>query len=296
MDIVDFVSSSEDDDIYLNTVANLRVLKTKPRPPQSKTQETKDPLQEELQEEIKCDDMPVRKSRARTRGSKHLRAAKGGRRQRQRKDAEESDSDVEIVSVEENASKSKNDSIYDDNNVDETLVSIEDENYEMNIKIMWRSRDIHRMNIRRNDKFRQIFEHYADLEGVSVDEVLITKGDRNIKKSDTPASINLTVIDILEGGIINKDSVTFQKNQTGQGKMDENVCLIKVQTTGKKSLTVPVEKDETFKALFKKCAEELDVEESKFKLYFDGDLVSITDTPESLDIEDEACFDLRPSS
>lgn len=30
-----------------------------------------------------------------------------------------------------------------------------------------------------------------------MDEILITKGDKTIKKNDTPASINLSVIDIL---------------------------------------------------------------------------------------------------
>lgn len=94
---------------------------------------------------------------------------------------------------------------------------------------------------------------------------------------------------VTEGGIIKKDSTMSQKNM--EGRVDEDVCIIKVQTTSKKSLTIPVKRHEDFKALLAKCAEELKTEESKIRLHFDGELIAVTDTPDSLDIEDEACFD-----
>ncbi|XP_076166629.1 zonula occludens-like protein polychaetoid isoform X2 [Ptiloglossa arizonensis] len=172
--------------------------------------------------------------------------------------------------------------------------SSDDENYDIDLKILWRSKNMHRLNIRRNENFRQIFEHFANLEQVSIDEIFITKKDRTIKKNDTPASINLSVIDILEGGIIKKDSTIFQKNL--EGKVNEDVCVIKVQTTNKMSLTILVKRDENFKTLWTKCAQELHTEESRIKLYFDGELIAITDTPDSLEIEDKACFDLRSTA
>lgn len=66
-----------------------------------------------------------------------------------------------------------------------------------------------------------------------------------------------------------------------------------MQTTSKKAVTVSVKRDENFETLLEKCAQEYDVDKSKIKLFFDGELVTITDTPDSLEIEDEACFDLR---
>lgn len=96
-----------------------------------------------------------------------------------------------------------------------------------------------------------------------------------------------------EGGIVKRDSTdTMPRKDTN----NENVCTIKIQTTGKKNLTVSVKRDDDFKILLEKCAQKFDVEESKIKLYFDGELIATTDTPDSLDIEDEACFDLRLSS
>lgn len=53
-----------------------------------------------------------------------------------------------------------------------------------------------------NENFGKIFKYFANLEQVSIDEILITKKDKIIKRDDTPVSINLSVIDILGKMII----------------------------------------------------------------------------------------------
>lgn len=78
---------------------------------------------------------------------------------------------------------------------------------------------------------------------------------------------------------------------------DEDICNIKVQTANKKqSLTIPLKKDEPFKMLFANCAEQFGVKENNLKLYFDGEQINPSDTPESLDLEGEACIDLHISA
>lgn len=146
---------------------------------------------------------------------------------------------------------------------------------------------------KQNENFGQIFKYFANLEQVSIDEILITKKDKIIKRNDTPVSINLSVIDILEGGIIKKDNSMISNNVM---EKNDNICMIKIQTTNKKSLTIFVKRNENFKTLLEKCAQEFNIEKSKIKLYFDGELIAIMDTPDSLEIEDEACFDLQFSS
>ncbi|XP_077259966.1 DNA repair protein Rad60 isoform X2 [Temnothorax americanus] len=169
----------------------------------------------------------------------------------------------------------------------------EDDNYEMNIKVYWRSNRIDRLSMRRHDSFKGIFEYYADLEKVSVNEVLIMKKDQIINPTDTPASLKLSIIDILDGGIVNPGMNTLSQDESN----DEDVCTIKVQTANKKqSLTIPLKKDEQFKRLFANCAEQLNVKEEELKFYFDGEQISPTDTPESLDLEGEACVDLHIST
>ncbi|XP_071579304.1 DNA repair protein Rad60 isoform X1 [Temnothorax nylanderi] len=169
----------------------------------------------------------------------------------------------------------------------------EDDNYEMNIKVYWRSNRIDRLSMRRHDSFKGMFEYYADLEKVSVNEVLIMKKDQIINPTDTPASLKLSIIDILDGGIVNPGMNTLSQDESN----DEDICTIKVQTANKKqSLTIPLKKDEQFKRLFADCAEQLNVKEEDLKFYFDGEQISPTDTPESLDLEGEACVDLHIST
>ena len=60
-------------------------------------------------------------------------------------------------------------------------------------------------------------------------------------------------------------------------------------------MTVTLKRDQTFAALVHSCSEQLDIPEAKMKFYFDGELIDINETPESLDIDDEACFDLKIS-
>ncbi|EGI68958.1 PREDICTED: uncharacterized protein CG4449 isoform X2 [Acromyrmex echinatior] len=170
---------------------------------------------------------------------------------------------------------------------------IEDDNYEINIKVYWRSSRIDRLSMRRHDNFKSIFEHYANLEGVSVNEILIMKKDKIIHHTDTPASLEISIIDILDGGIVNPGMNTLSKDESN----DEDICNIKVQTANKKqSLTIRLKKDEPFKTLFANCAEQLGVKENNLKLYFDGEQINPSDTPESLDLEGEACIDLHISA
>lgn len=236
-----------------------------------------------------------------TRNTKNTtRATTVSRRTRGRHVPAEPDYDVEFVRHEMPEPRT-NDiiALSDDEAEDEFLcmedefLCLEDDNYEINIKVHWRSNRIDRLNMRRHDNFKRIFQHYADLEKVSINEVLIMKKDKIVNHTDTPASLKLSIIDILDGGIVNPGMNTLSKDKSN----DEDVCTIKVQTANKKqSLTIPLRKDEHFKTLFAKCAEQLGITESNLKLYFDGEQISPTDTPESLDLEEEACVDLRIST
>ncbi|KYN00167.1 hypothetical protein ALC62_09046 [Cyphomyrmex costatus] len=198
--------------------------------------------------------------------------------------------DVEIIDTEKQ-SESCNDIV----TLSDDDTYIEDDNYEIDVKIYWRSNRIDRLNMRRHDNFKGIFEHYANLEGVSVNEVLIMKKDKIVHHTDTPASLEISIIDILDGGIVNPGMNTLSKDK--EENNDEDICTIKVQTANKKqSLIIPLKKDEPFKMLFANCSEQLGVKENNLKLYFDGEQINPSDTPESLDLETEACIDLHISA
>ncbi|KYN13577.1 PREDICTED: uncharacterized protein CG4449 isoform X1 [Trachymyrmex cornetzi] len=305
-------SSSDEDDPYTNSVARLRALKKQRFErvelslKESNAQKTNcedinghgkdinDEINNEINnenvyyDEINNDGIQTRSRTVRDRRIRKSITRAVDRRTRGRRLPVDLEYDVEIVEKEKQ-SESCNDVIA----LSDDDAYIEDDNYEINIKVYWRSNRIDRLSMRRHDNFKGIFEHYANLEGVSMNEVLIMKKDKVVQHTDTPASLQISIIDILDGGIVNPGMNTLPKDESN----DEDICNIKVQTANKKqSLIIPLKKDEPFKTLFANCAEQLGVKENNLKLYFDGEQINPSDTPESLDLEGEACIDLHISA
>ncbi|KAK0180818.1 hypothetical protein PV327_003161 [Microctonus hyperodae] len=163
-----------------------------------------------------------------------------------------------------------------------------DKNYVMDVKVRWRSREIERIKLGMNEKFAKIFRYFSTLKNVPENQILLTRRDIPISHFETPASVNLQIIDILEGGIVDTSFAANTENT-------EPVCKIKVQSSSstRNHLSYDLCKTQTFEELFEYCAKEKNVLRSKIKLFFDGEVVSASDTPDSLDLDDEACFDLQ---
>ncbi|XP_018337013.1 PREDICTED: uncharacterized protein CG4449 isoform X1 [Trachymyrmex septentrionalis] len=310
-------SSSDEDDPYTNSVARLRALKKqrfekvelslkesiapKTNCEDMNGKDIKDEINNEINneniyyDEINNDGIQTRSMTVRDRRIRKSITRAVGRRIRRRRLPIDLEYNVEIMEK-DRQSESCNDVIALSDDVialSDDDGYIEDDNYEINIKVYWRSNRIDRLSMRRHDNFKGIFEHYANLEGVSVNEILIMKKDKIVHHTDTPASLEISIIDILDGGIVNPGMNTLPKDESN----DEDICNIKVQTANKKqSLIIPLKKDEAFKTLFANCAEQLGVKENNLKLYFDGEQINPSDTPESLDLEGEACIDLHISA
>lgn len=177
-----------------------------------------------------------------------------------------------------------------------------------------------------NEPFLAIFEQFAKEEGVDVSQIRLLLNEVPLKTTDTPASKNISVIDVigmLQSILINERKMCYvikcetfripsnNNNcvnscfaEAGVSKKvveealpppveEENTCTIKVQTGPKNFILSIIRMDESFASVYAKCAKENNCPESNVKLLFDGEEVDRNDTPESLDIEDEACFDLR---
>ncbi|KAL6259830.1 hypothetical protein P5V15_009741 [Pogonomyrmex californicus] len=306
-------SSSDEDDPYTNIVARLRAMKKqrleeelRPTNTEQQTNQKENDNNEKISDkeiynkdstsdETDSDGMQMRSRMIRNRRNKDDSTTRViSRRTRGRRlpvDFNDTKDDIEIL---EEKSKSIPESHMDDVvTLSDDDVYNEDDNYEINIKVCWRSNRIDRLSMHRHDCLKGIFQYYANLEKVPVNEILIMRKDKIINHTDTPASLGLSVIDILDGGIVNPGMKTLSKDESN----DEDACIIKIQTANKKqSLTISLKKNERFEALFANCAKQLKVKESNLKLYFDGEQISPNDTPESLDLEGEACVDLRIST
>lgn len=195
MDNITIESSSDEDDTYTNSVARLKALK--------KQRLEKEKLAKNFVKAIEVtsnDNQNVKRIEVMSTRYKGRLRSRNNTRERH-SFIDNTECDVEIVSIEE-----KLDPIPKSSNIecDNTIILLsdddacgEDDDYEMNIKVLWRSSRIDRLSMHRYDSFLKIFQHYADLEKVSVDRILMMWRDKIISSTDTPALLKLSVIDIL---------------------------------------------------------------------------------------------------
>lgn len=92
-----------------------------------------------------------------------------------------------------------------------------------------------------------------------------------------------------EGGITDTNTVNSARKDD-----DENVCKVKVQSANSKEpVFVNLQRNQDFKSVAYECARKYEVPPENIKLYFDGEQIDLTETPDTLDLEQEACIDLR---
>ncbi|XP_033228525.1 uncharacterized protein LOC117180242 isoform X4 [Belonocnema kinseyi] len=73
----------------------------------------------------------------------------------------------------------------------------ESDNYSIELKVLWRSHKVFRVDMRMYEPFQKAFDYFANLENVSTEQVLLLRNDKPVKPTDTPASLGISVIDII---------------------------------------------------------------------------------------------------
>lgn len=158
--------------------------------------------------------------------------------------------------------------------------SLEDDiNYECNVKIIWKSADVVKIPVRRLQKLNVVFEHFMKEENVDLEKIILTLHGKTVKPTDTPESLNLTVTDFLDGGVVFA-SVSYQSCQ-----QDDSKFSIKFQDCSKQIITLPIKYEDKMKAVLLGYAEQIDKPLTGLKFMFDGCAINYDDTPESLGME-----------
>lgn len=164
----------------------------------------------------------------------------------------------------------------------------DDINFEVTVKVWWKSQYIEKFTIRRFEKIDIIFKHFAETENVPEDRLLFTIQERILTQSDTPDSLNVNAASIIEGGVLSEEKQVITTLKSANADKVE----LKVQMKDRKHpLKIYLRLTDTMNILMYQCAEELKVPSSTLKFYFDGDLIKPNDTPESLQLEGGECID-----
>lgn len=163
-------------------------------------------------------------------------------------------------------------------NNDVTIVDeqdpLEDDNEEMSVKVYWQSLDVVKFQIRKYQKFTQIFQYFAEKEGVSHDKLLFMYNDKILKIDDSPESIDYSIAKFIDGGIVNRNVTELVRDKKSTNSIGNGLTVkFQCQNT-KKPFETSIPPNESLLRAMSKCAEHLEIPLQRLKFYFDGDLLT----------------------
>ncbi|EDW25080.1 GL23037 [Drosophila persimilis] len=169
----------------------------------------------------------------------------------------------------------------------------ESENPPMDIALSWFG-EIQNYKLRLHRRFVHMFKEVAERNNVDVDDVVIDKYDSLVEPTDTPHSIGLMKFHTLKGRAVKSNNIHKQYTVPSVLLKKANKFQLKVQgAMFKRPLVIAMKKKDTFKVLYRKCADELDCDVHLVKLFFDGELLDPEDTPKDQDMEGNEIIDLK---
>ncbi|KAK2174570.1 hypothetical protein NP493_794g01020 [Ridgeia piscesae] len=164
---------------------------------------------------------------------------------------------------------------------------------ELIVKLRSRS-GIQRFNIKHTDTFHNIIRAMAMHEFVDESQVMLILNDISIKPYDTPASVDLTVADIIECHILKLEDVDRCDNvRSYLDPCEPDVLSLRVQSKDTRLRSnFLIRKTDTMDRLMNEYAKERHTSIDKLAFFFDGEKISPSDTPDDLDLEDSFCVDV----
>ncbi|KAH8312401.1 hypothetical protein KR044_010560 [Drosophila immigrans] len=169
----------------------------------------------------------------------------------------------------------------------------DEDNPEIDINLSWLG-EIQMYKLRQYQKFSHMFKQISERNNVPIDNVVVNMDANFIKPHQTPLDVGLKVFHILNGYALASSGKQAEQPAAVDLYTKPKKFQLKVQgDRWKRPLIILMNKSETFKVLYIKCAEEMECAVGDFKLYFDGELLEPDDTPKNQQMEGNEMIDLR---
>ncbi|KAH9525728.1 hypothetical protein Btru_002216 [Bulinus truncatus] len=164
----------------------------------------------------------------------------------------------------------------------DVIITYEEAVTELLVKVQYLA-TVHRLKMNVNDPFRVLVSRVG--KEINEDEQFITLylRDQQLKSSETPRSIGLTVADIIECHCIKHDKEEVD---------NADVIDVVIRMSNKSKTTCPANKHRPIQDLINKFASIKNLDPSSIVFSFDGEEMDPMDCPFSLDMEDGDCIDV----
>ncbi|KAH8381524.1 hypothetical protein KR093_007442 [Drosophila rubida] len=169
----------------------------------------------------------------------------------------------------------------------------DEDNPEIDVNLSWQG-EIQMYKLRQYQKFAHMFKEISKRNNVPVEHVVVNMGENILKSHQTPLDVGLKVFHILNGCAI--AAGTNPVKQQGEVDLYTKPKKFQLKVQGdrwKRPLIIHLNKSDSFKILYIKCAEEMECSVEDFSLFFDGELLEPDDTPKNQEMEGNEMIDFR---
>nr|XP_018898378.1 PREDICTED: NFATC2-interacting protein isoform X1 [Bemisia tabaci] len=253
---------------------------------------------EDDEDEVDEVDLNTRLSRLRPRSGGRVLPSRGRKKTKKTKTKQSPNKKKKIIEYDFSLLEDNDDSL----NLSHEKDTQEDANPSIEVKVYWRFKKLDKVPVRKFQKIAVIFEHFAKEENVPESRIQLCLDQKILKPDDTPDSLNLKISDILDGGILNEETsdvpVTNGSNPAPvfHEESADSIPIKIIRKDIREPLIIKIKKTDKMMILIVKVGEELNLKQGEFKLFFDGEAVDPEDSPDSLDLEGNECFDLKIKS
>ncbi|XP_052095393.1 NFATC2-interacting protein-like [Mytilus californianus] len=175
---------------------------------------------------------------------------------------------------------------------DQEVVCLEDDNGEdtLTVRIKYGSKT-YRYPMKKGELFKRVIMEVASKLDVNSNKILFLLNDRTVHSHDSPKSLGLQVADILychvskeDRSILDDSSCTFE--------LTDSIQLFVQSKMSKHKEEYTISKNQPLDAILRKYSIKTNTDITKLRFQFDGEDLSVDDTPNDLDLEDGYCLDI----
>lgn len=148
----------------------------------------------------------------------------------------------------------------------------------------------------KREPLSKAFAKMAEIENCELESIVMTFNDREVKRTDSPTSLNLTVADILECVVLRDAGSSSQEATEEDTESSDGSIKIKIQSVNSRSgkpIVVKIMPGAPMSEMMDMAGKELGVEDkTKLTFRFDGEVVDPESTALDYDMEDDDCVDV----
>ncbi|XP_078508430.1 NFATC2-interacting protein isoform X3 [Lissotriton helveticus] len=155
---------------------------------------------------------------------------------------------------------------------------------EITLKVRRHSK-LYRVSMQMSDSLHTVVDQMASTLKVNSSQILLMLRDEELRPSDTPRTLNLTIADIIDCVVL---SQTMEQNPDG----NDNITL-RIQGQEKQShFSVTLRRTEPLKVLMEKYKQAKGLQGRKVSFLFEGQKLTARSTPEQLGMEPDDVIEL----